>query len=467
VQSNNTTFSIRAGVLSRVVRLPADDQSLLSSASVIGNRFELRLLAEVAERPLTRIIEVLEAARELTLVRESAGDDFEFRHAITREVVYGEMTGARRRALHANVAERLAASATESDPARIAQHWAAAGEFEKAADAAERAGDEASARDIYRDAASAYGWAVDWHDPRDERSAKLCAKLAVAYFITGNTVESCKAHERAIATYVAIGKRAWAAPQAIMLASRYSEAAELDRARSAVERALELIEHDGDASDAYGTPAWYVSADSIRYAAHVSLAHFAVLEGHSEDALAWLSRAEALGVPPPGYRATVHVVRASALSMHGRLAEAFDDYETAVRIAQESGSNVRLIWALNSYASRALAVGRTALAIATYRDADECAGRSHNGNYAALATYGLALAHLSRVIFAPPARRWAAVKRSATAPRSRGILPRPSRCGSPIYAATTSKPRGMQVRVRWRSRSALVRRSASGALPAR
>ena len=92
----------------RVARVPDDAQALLSVASVVGERFELEPVRRIAGLDAVAALAAVRAALELELVREERLGGFRFRHALTRDAVYGRLLVLERRELHGRVAETLA-----------------------------------------------------------------------------------------------------------------------------------------------------------------------------------------------------------------------------------------------------------------------------------------------------------------------------------------------------------------------
>lgn len=135
-------------VMSRIDRLPPDEQLLLKVASVAGNTVETALL--VAVYPVEATAAALEESLTRLcalgwLVAETSGatSSYQFGHAVARDIAYDSLSFAQRRELHEQVALWLEAqdtgSAASLDPV-LAHHWTVAGNSEKAFGCLERAG---------------------------------------------------------------------------------------------------------------------------------------------------------------------------------------------------------------------------------------------------------------------------------------------------------------------------------------
>jgi class 3 adenylate cyclase/predicted ATPase len=105
--------SLHSLVLARVDRLPERDRIALRAAAVVGQRFTLPLVRELANLPDY----VADNIVAHSLAR-AEGDQFLFGHALIRDGIYASLTRARRAELH------LAAAAwfAERDPALNAMH---------------------------------------------------------------------------------------------------------------------------------------------------------------------------------------------------------------------------------------------------------------------------------------------------------------------------------------------------------
>jgi DNA-binding CsgD family transcriptional regulator/tetratricopeptide (TPR) repeat protein len=145
--------SLQEVLLTRVVRLGQDAQQLLRVAAAAGPGATQPLLAAVAGMDEQALLEGLrEAVDQQLLVPEPGGDGYTFRHALLAEAVYGELLPGERVRLHTALADALeagleAGDAPASRAARIAHHWAAAGDRPRALTASLQAA--AAAEGVY------------------------------------------------------------------------------------------------------------------------------------------------------------------------------------------------------------------------------------------------------------------------------------------------------------------------------
>jgi AAA ATPase domain len=131
-------------LLARVVRLGDRTQQLLGVAAAAGPGATQPLLAAVAGLDDQQLLAGLHEAVDQQLLRPdpAGGQGYVFRHALVAEAVYGELLAGERVRLHAALAAALEAGiegggleaedAPASRAARLAHHWAAAGDQPRA-----------------------------------------------------------------------------------------------------------------------------------------------------------------------------------------------------------------------------------------------------------------------------------------------------------------------------------------------
>jgi len=138
--------TIQDAVQRRTQQLDAGTLQALTLASVMGRRFDFRLLQEllnVNEADLMAMLKQLIAAQ---LVVEETADHFVFRHALTREAIYTTLLLRERQTLHRQVGEateRLYAASLHPHLADLSYHYYTAGQWEKALHYSQQAGERA------------------------------------------------------------------------------------------------------------------------------------------------------------------------------------------------------------------------------------------------------------------------------------------------------------------------------------
>jgi predicted ATPase len=102
--------SIREVIERRLERVSEESQQVLSLAAVIGKHFGFEILQTVAEMSEEVLDRALEEAIQAQLVREdrgAGGIEYDFAHALIREVLYERLTMRRRMTLHQKVGTML------------------------------------------------------------------------------------------------------------------------------------------------------------------------------------------------------------------------------------------------------------------------------------------------------------------------------------------------------------------------
>ena len=145
--------SVSDVVLARVSRLSTVAAEALTSASVLGESFDLAVLDHLLEG--NGLLDALDEAAAAGLIDDGAGGRYHFAHALTRDAVYGGIGAARRADLHRRAAaalERVHGLEPGPELTAIALHLLEAARPEdrgRAVQLAERAAEWAFERDAY------------------------------------------------------------------------------------------------------------------------------------------------------------------------------------------------------------------------------------------------------------------------------------------------------------------------------
>ena len=232
--------SVREAVRARVEKLSADAQATLSAAAAIGLRFSFDLLRSVRGIPEVALEAQLREFVEQQLVIELGGrsDEYGFRHALTKEVVYDDLMVRERKRLHRAVADALVADA-RSEPALVAHHLIAAADNEAALPFLLEAARRAYRAFAPRDAAAHYEKAIEIGLPAEQLGPTLEA-LAETYYLF-DFARSRKASEEAAALYREQGD-VRGASRMLRLASRNVwQQGEPDRPRELAQEAIDVL----------------------------------------------------------------------------------------------------------------------------------------------------------------------------------------------------------------------------------
>jgi DNA-binding CsgD family transcriptional regulator/tetratricopeptide (TPR) repeat protein len=145
--------SLQEVLLTRVVRLGDRTQQLLRVAAAAGPGATQPLLAAITGMDDQQLLDGLhEAVDQQLLLPEPGRDGYLFRHGLVAEAVYSELLPGERVRLHTALATALEAGlemgdAPASRAARLAHHWAAAGDQPRALAASVQAA--AAAEQVY------------------------------------------------------------------------------------------------------------------------------------------------------------------------------------------------------------------------------------------------------------------------------------------------------------------------------
>ena len=147
-------LGIRDLLQARLAPLSQAGRQLLGAAAVVGGSFDFDGVRTVSGRSEEEALGALEEVIERGFVVELSGSDskplYDFSHHKVRDLVYEQTSAARRRLLHARVADTLASEARRGKgrgAGVVSRHYEAAGDVSQAAEWHLRAGDEA--RSLY------------------------------------------------------------------------------------------------------------------------------------------------------------------------------------------------------------------------------------------------------------------------------------------------------------------------------
>jgi class 3 adenylate cyclase/tetratricopeptide (TPR) repeat protein len=179
--------SVRVVIGARVGRLGQVAERVLSMAAVIGRDFDLDVLARATKMSEDDLLDILEAAAAVTLVRELADTPghYNFAHALIQHTLYEDLGLTRRARAHRDVAEALEDLCAERPGSRVgelARHWFNATQpidLAKAIDYSRQAADAALRALAPGDALRHYAQALELHAQTDNPDPVLGLDLAI------------------------------------------------------------------------------------------------------------------------------------------------------------------------------------------------------------------------------------------------------------------------------------------------
>jgi class 3 adenylate cyclase/tetratricopeptide (TPR) repeat protein len=150
--------TVQAILASRIDRLPTEEKDLLQTLAVIGSQFTLTLAGEVthlSRDELTKMLDDLQLAEFIYEQAAASEVEYYFKHALTREVAYNSILNERRKTLHERVGAALEAVYRESLDDRLAElayHYSRSINLHKAIEFLERVATQVSHKSLYPEA---------------------------------------------------------------------------------------------------------------------------------------------------------------------------------------------------------------------------------------------------------------------------------------------------------------------------
>jgi DNA-binding CsgD family transcriptional regulator len=201
----------------RLSHLTPDARRFLQSAAVIGEGFSVQMARRMSELADDAAVDAMEEAAGAGVLREDEAR-YVFAHPLIREVVYRDLSLARKQQLHARLAEALQErrlDAGDEGLAAIGHHWRLGGRPEQAVEFLLRAGDAAISLTAWTEAAGHWLAAAECmeqagYPPR--RYARLLEGIGDLHFLSRFEVHECiPFYERARALYESAGDELGAA----------------------------------------------------------------------------------------------------------------------------------------------------------------------------------------------------------------------------------------------------------------
>ena len=236
-------------ILLRAERLPPEPAHVVRCASVLGRAFDFGTLVHVTGRTADTVLDALEACVAAQLIEEEPNrdDGYRFRHALICDAIYDDMIVSRRRLLHAKAADALR-SMRDEEPADIARHLIAAGQWEAAGPACAAAGEVAMRRLAPAEACDLFDRAVA-HTADPAEHARLLCRLGEAWHQAGDVAVAQRHLETGVEALEAIGETATSAHHRLSLGRCCWERSNYAQAREHYERARDALEPAGPSED--------------------------------------------------------------------------------------------------------------------------------------------------------------------------------------------------------------------------
>ena len=244
--------ALREAVRGRLLRAPRAQRAVLDVAAVYGRSFDFGTLQATTGESATSLLDLLEnLIRRQLLQEEKDGRHYDFSHDKIREVVYQDLSAARRRVLHRMVAETLEERGRET-AAMLAGHFEAAQVWDRAIEQLQMAASHA--RDLFaiREALNFYDRALaaaqqDENVAGEPRLLRLYEERGETRALAADFDGAVADLQRALNLAQARDDRAGEGALLTQLGMAYRRADDYENARSTLSRALQLARAAGDA----------------------------------------------------------------------------------------------------------------------------------------------------------------------------------------------------------------------------
>ncbi|MEV7395528.1 AAA family ATPase [Aeromicrobium sp. NPDC092404] len=291
--------TVRDLLLARLEALAPATRQLLRSACIVGRRVPHRLLEAISDVSGEGLDRALRPAVEnhVLVTDDADGGTYQFRHALLQEAIAGSILPGESRRMHGRIAAALVADpsvggSTRFVAGRIASHWFAAGELDRALVAAVAAAREATEALAFSEALFHYDRAIGLLESVPDGIALLDEPLY---------------------------RLLWRAAEVAHLAAHPARAAELIRAAiEAVDPAERL--HHGYLHERLGRYLWMSAEGEASIEAYTTAMELTPAE------------------PPTSWRAAVVSGYSQILMLSSRYAEAIPLAREAIAMAQQVGA---------------------------------------------------------------------------------------------------------------------------------
>lgn len=303
--------TVRETVLLRTDRLSQPARHALEVAAIVGARFDLALVADLAGA------RGLEEAIELRFLVEIEEGLAAFRHALVREALYAEIPWTRRRVHHRQLAERLERAG--APPQVVAEHWLAAREAERARPKLLAAAEAFCAVHAYRDASRLGRRALElWPEGEDEPGRLVALeRLGLCMQLSGELAEAARVWEEVVDARQAGGGSKALGEAERRLATVYELADASERAVAARIRSAEAFAACGLTAEAVTER--LTAASHLQAAGRLRAALDLVLGGSTQ-----VERAASAGL------------RARALALEGQVRAKLGEEESGVALVRSA-----------------------------------------------------------------------------------------------------------------------------------
>ena len=319
----------------RLQGLTPAQRRVVEASSAVGMTFRIEHVSDAIGASRMEVIDALRAAHDAGLVLQGAdAETFAFRHGTVRKAIYERMLAAERLHVHRSLAESLERASSGAGTTILAHHWLQAGDRERAAALASRAGDEAMVLNAYLSARDRFREALDDGAYTGAVRAEIEMKLGRALDLAGDSLAAMESYRSATAGFNESG-----------VADR-----ELD-AKLAFASAAHRAGHGAEMVEACNDVLAETHDTRLCFGARALLAMHYVYRSDLESGQIHLDAAAALSGPRDP-RDEVSIRWSRALAAHFRNDESWiEDAKSALQIAERHGDAALLAYTLANLGS--------------------------------------------------------------------------------------------------------------------
>ncbi|HWZ76113.1 MAG TPA: AAA family ATPase, partial [Candidatus Sulfotelmatobacter sp.] len=215
--------NVRLVVGRRLARLGEATAKILGVAAVIGRSFTFELLEVATGTNADALLDCMDEAQTAGLVRSNTQYPearFDFSHEMIRQAILTQLSVARHRRIHLEVAqtvERIHSNTLEDHYAELAHHYSQTTKVGKAATYLRLSGQQAGARSAYQEAVSLLNSSLDlirtMPETAERDSQELATQAALGTILIGTKGDGAPEVKAALSRVVDLSRRVGESPQ--------------------------------------------------------------------------------------------------------------------------------------------------------------------------------------------------------------------------------------------------------------
>ena len=186
----------------RLESLKSSQRRILETASVIGEKFDPKLVAEVVSQDSLDVLESFDSIAHSTLLVSCEGDYYKFDHAKSREMLYDKIPSLLKKEYHLRIGNKIESSSQigkDLPVSDLAYHFAQAGDKNKSVKYALAAGKDALAKFSNKEALKHFTFAMQIISEFSQNAAETATALeglGEAFFANSMFKEATKTFEQ-------------------------------------------------------------------------------------------------------------------------------------------------------------------------------------------------------------------------------------------------------------------------------